>query len=164
MKYLLLSFCLLPAVLWGQDCNLKKGQDPITSKPTLTTGFIDISQGTLTIDVNSKEIDFFFDFTNPIVKCLDEETEATMVLEGGKTKIQFHNSGSMNCDGVFHIIFRNSAYTPSQVQKMASRKIVSMQLTGPNITKPFIITFPPDQQQYLLNTIGCVARDAKTVL
>ncbi|MEP7278773.1 MAG: hypothetical protein ABI813_09040 [Bacteroidota bacterium] len=163
MRYCMLFAALLPLSLLGQDCSLKKGQDAITSKPTLTTGFIDLPGTTLSIDVNSKEIDFFFVLNNNTVKCLDEETEATIVFEGGKMKSQFKNSGSMNCDGIFHIIFKNSAYTPSQLTRLASKKMISIQFSGSS-PKPFIITLTPEQQQNLLNLISCVSKEAKSVL
>lgn len=164
MKYLLFCLLLLPAALLGQDCNFKKGQDEITSKPTLSTGFIDLQGNTLSIDINSKEIDFFFVLTGPAVRCLDEETEIVMVYEGGKLKQQFKNYGSMNCDGIFHLIFKNSAYTNSQLQRLAAKKIVSIQFTLNNNPKPFIISLLPEQQTSLQNTIGCVIKEAKTVL
>ncbi len=163
MKYILFCFLLIPAAVLAQDCNLKKGQDAFTSKPTLTTGFIDLQGNTLSIDINNKEIDFFFVLTGPTVKCLDEETQLTVVYEGGKLKQQFKNYGSMNCDGIFHVIFKNSAYTNSQLQRLSVKKIVSIQFTGSN-PKPFIISLLPDQQTMLQNTIGCVIKEAKTIL
>jgi hypothetical protein len=163
MRTIIFLACLLPLSLLAQDCNLKKGKDAITSKPVLSTGFIDLPGTTLSIDVNSKEIDFFFVLDNRAVKCLDEETEAVFMFEGGKLKLQFKNSGSMNCDGVFHIIFKNSAYTPSQLTKLAAKKIISIQITTSN-PKPYIISLSPEQQQTLMNFISCVVKEAKTVL
>ena len=163
MKYILFCICLLPFAVLAQDCNLKKGKDDITSKPTLSTGFIELQGNTLSIDINSKEIDFFFVLTSPAVKCLDEATEVTMVYEGGKQKQEFKNYGSMNCDGIFHIIFKNSAYTNSLLQRLAAKKIVSIQFTGSN-PKPYIISMLPEQQQMLQATINCVIKEAKTVL
>jgi hypothetical protein len=163
MRYILLLACLLPLSLLAQDCALKKGKDPFTSKPTLSTGFIDLPGATLSIDINSKEIDFFFVLNSNTIKCLDEETEVTLNFEGGKLKSQYKNSGSMNCDGIFHIIFKNSAYTNSNLQKMAAKKILFFQWTGSN-PKPFVISLPADQQQMLMKTISCVVNEAKTVL
>ena len=163
MKYLLLFTWLLPMAVKAQDCNLKKGKDLITSKPTLSTGFINLQGNTLSVDINNKEIDFFFVLNNPAVRCLTEETEITMAFEGGKQKSEFRNSGSMNCDGIFHIIFKNSAFTPSALSKLGAKKIVSVTLTG-NTPKPFVISLTPEQQQLLMNTISCVIKEAKTVL
>ena len=163
MKRILLLICLAPLFSFAQDCNLKKGKDDITSKPTLSTGFIELPGTTLSIDVNSKEIDFFFVLDSKAVKCLDEETEAEFVFEGGKSKSEFKNAGSMNCDGIFHIIFKNSAYTPSQLSKMSSKKIISIQIKGSS-PKPYVIGLSPEQQQNLMNQIACVTKEAKTVL
>ncbi len=163
MKHILICICFLPFATMAQDCNLKKGQDDITSKPTLSTGFIDLQGNTLSIDINSKEIDFFFVLSGTTVKCLDEATEITFVYEGGKLKQEFKNYGSMNCEGIFHVIFKNSAYTNSQLQRLAAKKIISIQFTGNN-PKPFIISLVPDQQVLLQNTISCVIKEAKTVL
>ena len=69
----------------------------------------------------------------------------------------------MNCDGIFHIIFKNSAYTNSLLQRLAAKKIVSIQFTGSN-PKPYIISMLPEQQQMLQATINCVIKEAKTVL
>ena len=44
MKILFLLCVVLPFGLMAQDCQLKKGQDAITSKPTLSTGFIEHNQ------------------------------------------------------------------------------------------------------------------------
>ena len=163
MKYILFCVLFMPFAVLAQECQLKKGKDVITSKPTLSTGFIQLQGNTLSIDVNSKEIDFFFVLNNAAVKCLNEETEITFLLEGGKIKSEFRNSGSMNCDGIFHVIFKNSAYTPSQLTKLGSKKIVAIQLTG-STPKPYVITLTPEQQQMLMNTISCVIKEAKTVL
>jgi hypothetical protein len=163
MKFIFLFVCLLPLSLLAQDCNLKKGKDPITSKPTLSTGFIDLPGTTLSIDVNSKEIDFFFVLDNKAVKCLDEETEAEFIFEGGKQKSEFKNAGSMNCDGIFHIIFKNSAYTPSQLTKLSGKKIISIQIKGSS-PKPFVISLSPAQQESLMKQVSCVTKEAKTVL
>jgi len=163
MRYLLFVIFIMPVLASAQDCSLKKGQDAMTSKPTLTTGFIDLQGNTLSIDISSKEIDFFFVLNSAAVKCLDEETELTVVYEGGKLKQQFKNYGSMNCDGIFHLIFKNSAYTNSQLQRMTAKKIVSIQFTS-GTQKPFIISLLPDQQLSMQNTIACVIKEAKTVL
>jgi len=163
MKYILFCICLLPMALTAQDCNLKKGMDDITSKPNLSTGFIELQGNTLSIDISSKEIDFFFVLNNTAVKCLNEETELTVTYEGGKFKTEFKNSGSMNCDGIFHLIFKNSAYTNSQLQRLAAKKIISMQFSGSS-PKPYLISFTPEQQQMLQQTINCVIKESKTEL
>jgi hypothetical protein len=164
MKHFIILFFLLPLLAAAQDCGLKKGLDPITSKPTLSSGFIDLPGGTtLSIDVSSKEIDFFFVINSSALKCLDENTELTVIYEGGKLKSPFKNSGSMNCDGIFHIIFKNSAYLNSQLQKLGAKKVVSFRLTGSN-GKPVDINLSPDLQQNFMKLVNCVVAESKTIL
>lgn len=163
MKYIILIIMLLPFAAAAQDCNLKKGTDAITSKPTLSTGFIELTLATLSIDVNSKEIDFFFVSSMPAAKCLDENTEVSFMFEGGKLKSEFKNFGSMNCDGIFHVIFRNSVYGSSPLQKLGAKKILTIRLTGSG-PKPIDINLKPEQQQTLMTLINCVIKESKTVL
>jgi len=96
-------------------------------------------------------------------KCLDENTEATFIFEGGKLKSEFKNSGSMNCNGIFHVIFRNSTYTPSPLQKLGAKKIITIRLTG-NTPKPIDIDLSLEEQQTLMTLIACIIKDSKTVL
>lgn len=163
MKSFIVCLLLAPLLSAAQDCKFKTGKDLINNKTTLSTGFIDLDGNTLSIDISSKEIDFFFVLNAPSVRCLTEETEATFNFEGGKSKVEYHNSGSMNCDGIFHIIFKNSAYTPSQLTRLASKKIVSLQFSGGS-GKPYLIEFTPEQQQMLNQTLNCVIKEHKSVL
>ncbi len=163
MKQIVVVCMLFPFAMKAQDCNLKKGTDAITSKTTLSTGFIELPGATLSIDINSKEIDFFFVSSLPNAKCLDENTEVSFLFEGGKLKSEFKNSGSMNCDGIFHVIFRNSVYGSSPLQKLGARKILTIRLSG-NGPKPIDISLKPEHQQALMTTINCVIKESKTVL
>ena len=163
MKFVISLFLLGPLQLTAQGCHLIKGADPITSKPTLTTGFIDLPGCTLSIDANNKEIDFFFVMSNPILKCLDENTSATVIFDGGKLKGEYKNGGSMNCNGIFHIIFKNSLYTPSPLQRLAAKKIITIRLKGSS-EKPFDINLPPELQKTLMDLIGCVITESKPLL
>jgi hypothetical protein len=163
MKYIIVILIVLPFSLRAQDCNLKNGIDAITSKPTLSTGFIELPGATLSIEVNSKEIDFFFVTSIPAAKCLDENTEVGFLFEGGKLKSEFKNFGSMNCDGIFHVIFRNSAYTPSPLQKLGAKKILTIRLTR-STPKPIDINLTAEQQQALMTLINCVIKESKRVL
>jgi hypothetical protein len=167
MKHFIIVLLLVPFFGFAQDCKLKKGIDPITSKPTLSTGFIDLPGATLSIDINNKEIDFFFVMSATNAKCLDENTEAEVVFEGGKAKQEiktaYKNSGSMNCDGIFHIIFKNSQFTPSPLQKLAAKKVLAIRLKG-STPKPIEMNLTPELQQTFMNVVSCVIKEAKTVL
>lgn len=163
MKFIITLALLVPFALQAQDCNLKKGKDEITSKPTLSTGFIPLQDLSLSFDANSKEIDLFFVMNNAAAKCFDEESSITVTYEGGKLKTELKSNGSLNCDGLFHVILKNSQYTPSNLQKLATKKVINIKVISAN-NKITNINLTPEQQQQLLDKAACIAREAKTIL
>jgi hypothetical protein len=163
MRLTLCILFLLPLLSRAQDCSLKKEPDPFSTKSRLSTGFFDIPGGSLSIDASSREIDFFFLLSGSNTKCFDENSEATLVFEGGKLKSLLKNGGAMNCDGSFHIIFKNSNYTPSVLQRITTRKVITILLKDAN-EKITTISLSAGQQQTLMQLASCVAKEAKTLL
>ena len=161
MKFIIALALLLPVAAGAQDCDLKKGKDEITSKPTLSTGFIALQDISLSFDASNKEIDLFFVMNNASAKCFDEESNIELTFEGGRQKTELKGSGSLNCEGMFHVILRNSAFTPSNLQKMATKKVVSIKVTS---NKVIVIALTPEQQQLLMDKASCIAKAAKTIL
>ena len=146
MKHLLAVLLLSPFFNLAQDCKLKKGTDDITSKPTLSTGFVDFGDFSLSMDAGSKEIDFFF-LVKKGSKCYDENSEVTITFEGrNPQKTPYKNTGSMNCDGVIHVIFKNLSFTTSQLTKLGTKKPASIAFTDNN-SKVITVVFTPEQQQ-----------------
>src|SRR2546423_12328151 len=137
MKHLLYILLLLPFLSSAQDCKLKKETDPFTHVTKLTTGFIPFNSNgmkvSLSVDATPTDIDFFFWISNDS-KCFDDASTAVINFEGDRLKGNFKNSGSMNCDGAFHISFRNVVNTPSALDRLGTRKIKSIRLTGTNNT------------------------------
>jgi len=167
MKYFF-TFCLfLPLSVFAQDpeaigCKLNKQTDPFTKETKLSTGFIDVNGGSVTIDADSKEIDVFFSISG-IEKCYDYNSMAAVYFEGTKAKMSSRNNGSMNCEGLFHFIFRNTATTTSLLQKMSTQKINNIVFTGNNKKETKII-FSPEQQQKVLDFTTCLVNEAKTLI
>ena len=163
MKYLITVLFVLPLFVSAQDCKLKKGTDDITSKPTLSTGFLTFDTFTLSMDASSKEIDFFF-IVNSGPKCFDlENTNITAVFEGGKQKTEFRNSGGLNCDGIIHIIFRNLSFTQSSLTKLATKKVITLIFTDSN-GKATPVSLSPAQQQVLMDNAACIVKESKTII
>ena len=93
----------LPAL--SQDCNLIKEVDPYTRQTRLSTGFIELTGASLVADADSKEIDLMVTFKTD--RCFDDGCTAMIYFTGGKQKLSLRNGGTMNCEGLFHFIFRN---------------------------------------------------------
>lgn len=162
MKCFQALFFLFPLYTFSQDCNIKKTTDPYTKEVRLSTGFIELQNGSLAIEADSREIDFFFSM-NGGEKCFSAESTAVVVYEGTKMKGNYRNGGPVNCDGFFHIIFKNGPATPALLQRLITQKITSIQFTGNNKFQT-TITFSPEDQQALMTKADCLVKEAKTLL
>lgn len=163
VKQLLIAFTfLLPGFAWSQDCVIQKEKDPYTKEVRLSTGFIDLKNAKLSIQADSREIDFLFVITGKD-KCFSDASTASVFFEGTKVKTNIRNTGSMNCDGFFHFNFKNQASIPSLLQKMAAQKVTSILFVG-NDKKETQLTIPADQQQLLMHFISCLLEEAKFLL
>jgi hypothetical protein len=163
MKYLLTILAVLPFFAFAQDCNIKKTKDQFSQEPKLTTGFVPFSSTTLSIDADAKEIDFLFSIINKSEeKCFDDASTISFVMEG-KQKANFRNTGTMNCEGLFHVTFKNLTTTPGPLQRLATKKITAITLTGNNksITT---ITLGVQQQKELMDMIACMVKESKSLI
>jgi hypothetical protein len=162
MKFLAIIALSFPLVLSAQDCKLKKTTDPYTKEVKLSTGFIQLQGTFLSIDADSKEIDFLFSMDGK-EKCFGDASTAVVVYEGTKQKANFRNSGPVNCEGFFHIVFRNGPATSALLQKLITQKITSIVLTGNNKAQT-TITLSPEQQQMIMTRGDCLVKEAKSLV
>jgi hypothetical protein len=168
MKYALFSMLLFPLFLNAQDCNLHKTTDDFTHETRLSTGFMTIGSGAgkilLSIDATKPEIDFFFSMNNSSGnKCFDDNSTVAVIFEGTRSKANYRNTGSMNCEGLFHFIFRNSTTTQSALQRFSTSKVVSFLFTGSD-KKTTEVKLDADQQQLLMQMTSCIITQSKTLL
>lgn len=166
MKKLFLLFFLAPALSFAQDCKLKKTVDPFTHETKLSTGFQPFNSNaqmvSISADANLKEIDFFV-WVRGEGKCFDTESTANVVFEGERTRANFRNSGSMNCDGAFHFIFKNTPTTQSWLNRLVTKKVATIKLTGAG-GKEIMLTLSEEQKILLQSMASCIATEAKTLL
>jgi hypothetical protein len=166
MKYFTLLICIFPLVAWSQApatapaCKLIKETDPYTKETRFSSGFIPLQGGSLTIDADSKELDFFFVVPD---KCFASDATVVIYFEGSRNKISYRNTGSMNCDGNFHFIFRNGAATPSVLQKLATQKVSSFVFTGSD-KKAVTVSLLPDQQTSFQQITSCMVTESKALI
>ena len=164
---LLFIILLFPAFSYSQNCNFKKETDPFTHVTKITTGFVPFTatNGTnfsLSVDATPTEIDLFFLITSD-QKCFDNESAAVLNYDGERSKANFKNSGSMNCQGAFHITFRNVPTTPSNLERISNKKISMIRLTGNNnvITE---LAIKPEEKQILMDMVACIIKGSKTLI
>lgn len=162
MKYLFYCLLLLSSTANAQDCKLIRQTDPYTKLTTLSTGFIPLQGASLTIDASKPEIDFLFSL-NGVNKCFTDGSMAAIFFAGTKMKLTQRNGGSMNCEGLFHFIFRNSATAPVLLRKFATQKVEKFVFTG-NDKAETIVTLTAEQQELLMQLSSCMAKEAPTLL
>ncbi len=162
MRYILVIALFITATASAQDCKLIKETDPYTKEIKLSTGFIFLDGASVTIDADSKEIDFLFSIEGND-KCFDDNATAVIIFEGSKIKTTLRNNGTMNCEGLVHFIFKNSATTTSNLKKLSTQKITQITFVGNN-KKETVITIPPQEQQTLVTLATCLVNDAKALI
>jgi hypothetical protein len=156
---------MVPFWASAQDCKLRKEIDPFSQQPKLSTGFINLSSSgsrvTLNMVADSKEIKLLFSLGEG--SCFDDQSTASISFDSTRTKSSQRNASAMNCDGIFTIIFRNAATTPSALQKMTLQKISSIVLTD-NTKKKMEITLKENEKQMLLDKAACLVKEAKALI
>ncbi|ULQ53735.1 hypothetical protein [Flavihumibacter fluvii] len=152
----------LAGQVYSQDCTLKKTTDDFSGMPKVSSGFIDIQGIDLSIDATGKEIDYFFVIRNPATNCIGAESEAVFVFEGGKARMTMRNTGGDNCNGYFHTVMKGGQYTPANVQKLATKKVVSITFSDRN-DKKTTISLTTQQQEQLMKLSDCIAKEAKAL-
>ena len=167
MKYIIIAALFFSTVAAAQDpiaigCKLNKETDPFTKETKLSTGFIVLQGGSVTIDADSREIDFLFSIEGAD-KCFDNNATAVIFFEGSKVKTTFRNGGTMNCEGLFHFIFKNSATVNSQLKKLTTQKITQIVFTGNNKKEATINLTPVDQQAFM-TLASCLVKEARGLI
>ena len=164
MKQLFFLLLTLSFAAGAQDsCKLKKARDPYTKEVRLSTGTITIGSHKVTIDANSKEIDIFFILSSTAEgNCFNDASTVTVNYAGSRLKTSFRNTGTMNCEGYFHITFRNTPSTNYNLQKLATQKVGTLAFSSGKVTTTIAVN--EEQQAILQKAIACIASEAKTLL
>lgn len=160
MKLTLLVLSLLPLAVLAQDCKLIKEKDPYTRETKVSTGFMELQGGTVTVDADSREIDFFFSIPG---KCFNDASTVFIYFDGAKNKTTYRNAGSVNCDGNFHFKFKNGQATNTVLQKLSTQKVAHFIFVGSD-KKEITIDLIPEQQESFMKAVNCLVTDAKTLI
>lgn len=166
MRYSFVFMLLLPLFSFAQDslqCKLNRETDPFTKEVKISTGFIELTGASVTIDASKTEIDFLFSIEGAD-RCYDNNNSTAVIFfEGTKAKLTVRNGGSMNCEGLYHFIFKNTTSTTSVLTKLTTMKINHIVFTGNN-KKEANIEFTPADQQAFMTLANCLVTESKTLL
>jgi hypothetical protein len=171
MKYIFLLCFSLPLFASAQpatkdsvvkDCKLIHETDPYTKAKKISSGFIPLEGGQLNFDATKAEIDLLFSLPGAD-RCFSDASTASVFFVGTKVKQTQRNNGSMNCEGLFHFIFRNGVTPQVLMRKLATMKVEKVVFTG-NDKKEFVITLTSEQQQMVMDVAGCINKEAVGLL
>lgn len=168
MKKVLLAALFLPALSFAQDCKLNRSTDPYTKEVKLSTGFVPLTTGSdkvsLSVDIDSKEINFLFFFPNAgESKCFDESSTATVIYEGERIRTNYKNTGAMNCEGYFQMSFRNVPVTPSALDKLSTKKLSTIRFVG-NKKDTTSVVLNDEQKLRFMTLAGCAIKESKVLI
>lgn len=167
MKILLFFFFLFPLFSNAQDCALKKETDPFSSETKMVTGFVPFNasgyQFSISMEVSAKEVNLFFLLENPS-PCFNDQSSGIAYFEGDRSKVNLKNMGGANCQGIFQVMYRNAAITPTNLERLSQKKIASIQFKlNPEDEKVTSIRLTATQQQQLNELLLCVIKQAKVM-
>lgn len=145
-----------------KDCKLLRESDPFTKETRLSTGFIKLEGGSVTIDADSKEIDIMFSIPGA-EKCYDNNSNGALFFENVKTKMNIRNGGTMNCEGLFHFVYKNTNTPNTILQKLISQKIDRISFIGNN-KKESLVSFTPENREKFIYLAGCLVAEAKKLI
>jgi hypothetical protein len=156
-----LYIAVLGGGLYAQDCNLLRETDPYTKLTRISSGFIDLSGASVTVDADKKEIDILFSFKTD--RCFEDACTAVISFTGTKLKLNLRNAGTMNCEGLFHFIFKNGPTVNYQLKKLATMKVSQIVFKDRN-EKEIPVLLNPEMQEAFLRAVRCVSNEALTLL
>lgn len=166
MRIISALFFLSPFFLQAQDvpaCKLIRETDPYTKEIKLSTGFIGLDGASVTIDADSKEIIVLFSLEGAD-KCVDNNSTADLFFEGIKSKTTSRNAGTMNCEGLFQLVFKNTHNSPTTIlQRLITKKMTQIVFTG-NSKKPVTVNLGPKEQEALMFLANCLVTDGKSLI
>ena len=160
MKPALILLFIFPVFVHGQNCKLISSKDPYTREIKISTGLIPLNTVEFSIEATKSNIDFMFVVQG---KCFDDASTAVVYYEGSRSKTNLRNSGTMNCEGLFHLSFKNTDPTTSSLENFSTRKISSIRFRD-NTNKETSTMLTDPQQQMLMNLVNCVIAEAKKLL
>lgn len=162
MKKILGFLLLLPFIGTAQDCKLIRETDPFTKEIKISTGFIFVDGGSLTIDADKKELVVLFSIEGA-ARCFDNNSTAIIMFDGLKSKTSARNGGTMNCEGLFQFVFRNTSSTTTLLQRLMTYKIATIVFTDSN-KKESTLTVKPLEQTLIMKMATCLINESKTLL
>lgn len=143
------------------DCKLRTERDAYTKEVRLSTGVLRIGSYQITGEAGAKEIDLFINLAGTGA-CFNDQSSVSVTYTGSRLKNSFRNGGTMNCEGYFHLIFRNTPETQYGLRKLIEQRIATLTFGTGNDAK--VVTLTEDQKDLVQQALTCLATGAKGLI
>ncbi|GAB4091919.1 hypothetical protein [Flaviaesturariibacter terrae] len=163
MKQILLLLLAAPLFSSAQDCSmLRRSRDPYTKEVRITTGQMLVGNGhKLSVEATLKEIDFFFVLAANGA-CFNDESTMVINYNGTRLRSTYRHGGTMNCEGYFHILFRNGYEPVAGLRKLLEQKVATFTIGEGK--DALVITLTEEQKDILQKSLTCLVNEAKGLL
>lgn len=162
LQVLFLLFVCSPFFSAAQECALIRETDPYTRSTSLSTGYHQWKGGSVTLDATKPEIDWMIEVGAGNL-CFDDETTIQVFFKGSKLKLLFRNAGTVNCEGLLHVLFKNGPNTNYQLNKLVTQPIERILVTNA-AEKSWAIEPDAEQQARWMRVAGCLVAESKKLL
>ncbi len=160
LAFILFFFCLAGAI--AQDCQLIREVDPYTRSTNLSTGYHKWAGGSLLLDASKQELDWMIEVGSGNV-CFDDEATMQVFFVGSKQRLLLRNVGTMNCEGLLHVLFKNGPSTNYQLNKLATMPIQRILITN-SAKKEWSIEPDAEQRDRWMRAATCLINESKKLL
>ena len=114
------------------------------------------------LDATKAEIDWMIEVGAGNI-CFNDEASIQVFFEGSKLRLMFRNSGTLNCEGLLHVLFKNSISTNYQLTKLATLPVKQIVVTNPD-KKTWIIEPTEEQRLKWMEAATCLITESKKLL
>lgn len=99
--------------------------------------------------------------------CFDDNASIQVFFEGSKQRLMFRNVGTMNCEGLLHVLFKNGPSTNYQLTKLGTlpiQRIVVSKADEPDKKEQWSIEPDAAQRIRWMQAVSCLVTDSKKLL
>lgn len=95
--------------------------------------------------------------------CIDDEATIQVFFEGTKLRLMFRNGGTMNCEGLLHVLFKNATGANYQLNKLITLPIQRILITTID-KKEWMIEPNAEQRVKWIRSATCLVEESKKLL
>lgn len=167
MQKIFVLFLLFPVFGFAQDsahidCKIKREINSFSKEEKLSSGFLKLNGGMVSFDATAAEITVLFSLEGREV-CFDNNSTAYVYFDGTKSKLTIRNNGTMNCEGLFQFVFKNTVVPNTNMTRLSTQKVDKVVFKTTS-EKELTVTVLPERQTTFMQMANCLVNEAKMLI